>query len=261
MPQLTAKCHEYFRQDEKPCVMEWAGEGICLGMRRHGESAAIVDVLTAERGRHAGVVRGGGGRRMAPVLQPGAQLGLLWRARLEGHLGVFTVEPLRARAPALMGDAERLAALTAFCALVLFALPEREPQARLYPAAVALLDLLADGGDWYGAWLGWELLLLEECGYGLDLSCCAISGARAGLTYVSPRSGRAVTAAAAGTFAPRLLPLPRLLANPAATVDDPVAEMRAGLRLTGHFLAQVLAPALGDRPLPEARVRLAARFA
>ncbi len=241
--------------------MEWAGEGICLGMRRHGESAAIVDVLTAGHGRHAGVVRGGGGRRMAPVLQPGAQLGLVWRARLEGHLGQFTVEPLRARAPALMGDAERLAALSAFCALALFALPEREPQPRLYAAGVALLDRLAGGQDWYGAWLGWELLLLEESGYGLDLSVCAVSGAQEGMAYVSPRTGRAVTAAAAGEFAPRLLPLPRLLADPGAVVTDPVAEMRAGLRVTGHFLAQVLAPALGERPLPEARARLVARFA
>ena len=240
--------------------MEWAEEGICLSARRHGESAAILEVLTAGHGRHAGVVRGGGGRRMAPVLQPGAQLALVWRARLDAHIGAFTVEPLRARAPALMGDAERLAALNAFCALALFALPEREPQPRLYAAGVALLDQLADGGDWYGLYLGWERALLEESGYGLDLSVCAVSGAREGLAYVSPRTGRAVTAAAAGNYAPRLLPLPALLVDPGATAGEPHAQMRDGLRVTGHFLAQVLAPALGDRPLPEARARLAARF-
>lgn len=241
--------------------MEWAEEGICLSARRHGESAAILEVLTALHGRHSGVVRGGGGRRMAPVLQPGAQLQLTWRARLDSHIGHFTVEPLRARAPAMMNDAERLAALNAFCALALFALPEREPQPRLYAAGLGLLDLLATGGEWYGAYLGWERLLLEESGYGLDLSVCALSGARTGLAFVSPRSGRAVTAAAAGDLAPRLLPLPALLADPAAAVAEPRAEMRAGLRTTGHFLALVLAPALGERPLPEARARLVARFA
>ncbi|MCC6001448.1 MAG: DNA repair protein RecO [Pararhodobacter sp.] len=241
--------------------MEWIGEGICLGMRRHGESAAILEVLTADHGRHAGVVRGGGGRRMAPVLQPGAQLHLVWRARLDGHIGSFSVEPLRARAPGLLGNAERLAALNAFCALALFALPEREPQPRLYAAGVALLDRLAEGEGWYGAYLGWELLLLEESGYGLDLSACALSGARRGLSHVSPRSGRAVTAAAAGAYTDRLLPLPPLLADPAAQVDDPRRQMRDGLRTTGHFLAQVLAPALGEHPLPEARARLVARFA
>lgn len=241
--------------------MEWQGEAICLHSRRHGESAAIIEVLTPARGRHAGVVRGGGGRRMAPVLQPGAQLAVTWRARLEGHLGQFSVEPLRARAPLIMADADRLAALNALCALARHALPEREPQPRLYAASAALLDLLADGGPWHGAYLAWELLLLEESGYGLDLSACAVSGATKGLTHVSPKTGRAVTAAVAGNLAPRLLPLPRLLAEPAAPVPDLAAQMRDGLRTTGHFLAQVLAPALGDRPLPEARARLVARFA
>ena len=240
--------------------MEWAEEGICLSARRHGESAAILEVLTAGHGRHTGVVRGGGGRRIAPILQPGAQLALTWRARLDAHIGAFTVEPLRARAPSLMGDAERLAALNAFCALALFALPEREPQPRLYAGAVALLDQLAGGGDWFGLYLGWERALLEESGYGLDLSVCALSGAREGLAYVSPRTGRAVTAAAAGEYTPRLLPLPALLADSSALIGEPRAQMRDGLRLTGHFLSQVLAPALGDRPLPEARARLAARF-
>lgn len=240
--------------------MEWAEEGICLSARRHGESAAILEVLTAAHGRHAGVVRGGAGRRLAPVLQPGAQLALNWRARLDTHIGAFTVEPLRARAPSLMHDAERLAALNAFCALALFALPEREPQPRLYAAGVSLLEHLAGGAAWYDAYLGWELLLLEESGYGLDLSACALSGAREGLAFVSPKTGRAVTATAAGDYAPRLLPLPAMMTRSSAPVSDPRAEMRTGLRVSGHFLAQVLAPALGERPLPAARARLAARF-
>lgn len=240
--------------------MEWAGEGIVLAARPHGESAAILEVLSAAHGRHLGVVRGGSGRRLSPLLQPGSTLHLTWRARLEAHIGHFTVEPLRNRLAGVMADAERLAALNALCALAVFALPEREPQPRLYAATVTVLDLLAGGGEWFGAYLAWERLLLEETGYGLDLESCAVTGATEGLAYVSPRTGRAVTEAAAGEWAGRLLPLPPLLADPGVSGPDLRAQMGAGLRVLGHFLAHVLAPALGERPLPEARARLAARF-
>ncbi len=240
--------------------MEWVGEGIVLASRPHGENAAIIDVLTAEHGRHVGVVRGGSGRRLSPILQPGSALQLTWRARLDAHIGHFTVEPLRNRMAGLLADPERLAALNALCALAVFALPEREPQPRLYAATIDLLDRLAAGDAWFGAYLGWERLLLEETGYGLDLTSCAVTGATEGLAYVSPRSGRAVTAVAAGEWASRLLPLPPLLVDPETPGPDLRAQMGAGLRLLGYFLANVLTPALGGRPLPEARMRLAARF-
>lgn len=238
--------------------MEWTGEGILLSARPHGENAAIIDVLTAEHGLHRGVVRGGTGRRMAPVLQPGAQLHLTWRARLDTHLGHFSVELLRARAAAVMHDRDRLAALNALCALAAFALPERTPQARLYAASEAVLDLLMAAAPWYGAYLAWERLLLEETGYGLDLSACAVTGTRDGLAHVSPRSGRAVSAAGAGAWASKLLPLPPLLLDPGTAEER--GQMAAGLRTLGYFLDHVLAPALGTRPMPEARTRLAARF-
>ena len=175
--------------------MEWTGEGILLGARPHGESAAIIEVLTRDHGLHRGIVRGGTGRKMAPVLQPGAQVQLRWRARLDDHLGTFVVEPIRARAAAIMVDADRLAALNALCALCSFALPERDPHPRLFTATEMVLDALAGGAGWFGAYLAWERLLLEETGYGLDFSACAVTGATDGLVYVSPRSGRAVTAA------------------------------------------------------------------
>ena len=240
--------------------MEWSSEALLLQARPHGESAAIVTVLSAEHGVHAGVVRGGTGRRMAPVLQPGALLHVRWRARLNDHIGTFTVEALRAHAAPILADAERLAALASSCALTAFALPEREPQPRLYQATLALFDCLASGQPWFGAYLSWERLLLEEAGYGLDLTSCAISGATDGLAFVSPRSGRAVTRAAAGDYAPRLLPLPALLLEPAEQIADDRAEMAQGSWTTGYFLSNVLAPALGERPLPEARARLASRF-
>lgn len=241
--------------------MEWTGEGIVLASRPHGENAAIIEVLTADHGRHAGVVRGGTGRRLAPVLQPGTELQLTWRARLDAHIGHFTVEPVRNRAAMLLHDRDRLAALTALCALAVFALPERDPQPRLYALTGAFLDRLTSEQPWFGAYLNWERALLEEAGYGLDLAACAVTGATEGLTHVSPRTGCAVTAAGAGAWAERLLPLPAFLADPDAPSDDPRSDMRTGLKTTGHFLSHVLAPALGERALPEARARLEARFA
>ena len=238
--------------------MDWAGEGLLLGTRPHGESAAIIEVFTAEHGLHRGVVRGGVSRKLTPILQPGNTLALSWRARLDDHLGNFTVEPARERAAAILTDAERLTALNALCALLVFALPERDPHPRLHALTTHLLDRLAGGDRWFGAYLLWERSLLEETGYGLDFSACAVTGAVDGLTHVSPRTGRAVTREGAGDYADRLLPLPPLLID--ATAPEDRAQMAQGLRTTGHFLRDVLAPALGSKPLPEARNRLAARF-
>ena len=236
--------------------MEWRAEGTLLALRRHGESAAIIEVLTEAHGRHLGVVPGGAGRRLAPVLQPGAALDLAWRGRLEGQLGQFRVEPIRNRAAPLLQNRAALAALASTCALLSFALPERAPYPDLARASAALLDLLAEGPGWPAAYLRWELGLLQATGYGLDLSACAVTGAREGLAYVSPRTGRAVTAAAAGDWADRLLPLPACLIGKAPAEGPGLAQ---ALALTGHFLERHLAAA--DRPLPPARMRLAAVLA
>ncbi|NHB76175.1 DNA repair protein RecO [Rhodobacter calidifons] len=232
--------------------MDWRDEGVILAMRPHGETAAIIEVLTAGHGRHAGVVRGGASRRMAPVLQPGSGVRLDWRARLDEHLGVFTVEPVRSRAH-LLGDRLALAGLLSACALLRAALPEREPHPGLWRPTLALFDALGEAG-WTATYLRWELLLLEELGFGLDLGACAVTGARAGLAFVSPKTGRAVTRAAAGPWAERLLPLPPGLTGSGPMDPD---ELIQGLRLTGHFLDRGLRPVLQDRPLPEARSRLA----
>jgi len=237
--------------------MEWRDQGILLSSRRHGESAAIIEVFTPERGRHAGVVRGGAARRMAPVLQPGAQLDLTWRARLEDHIGTFTVEPLRSRAAAL-ADRMALSGLNAVLALLLFCLPEREPHARLYRRTEALLDLLGQGELWPLAYLRWEMALLDDLGFGLDLSACAALGPGANdLSFISPRTGRAVSRQGAGDWADRLLPLPPCLLGQGTAPDAEIAE---GLAVTGHFLRARVAPELGHKPLPEARERFVARF-
>lgn len=239
--------------------MEWRDQGILLSARPHGEGSAIIEVLTPARGRHAGIVRGGASRRMAPILQPGAQLDLSWRARLEDHLGAFTAEPLRSRAALVMGDRLALAGLNAVTSLLLFCLPEREAHPALYQQTETLLDLMGAREVWPLAYLRWEMVLLREMGFGLDLSACAVEGARANdLSYISPRTGRAVSRAGAGKWADRLLPLPPCMLGHGTAPDAEIAE---GLRTTGHFLHHHLAPELGHAPLPDARARFVERFA
>ncbi|MFN3936172.1 MAG: DNA repair protein RecO [Gemmobacter sp.] len=236
--------------------MEWQGEGILLAVRPHGESAAIIEVMTLAQGRHSGVVRGGSGRRLAPVLQPGAQLALTWRARLSEHIGVFTVEPLRQRAPALLGDARALAGLSSVCALLVRVLPERDPHPGLYHSTIGLLDRIGVSQGWMADYLRWELALLADLGFGLDLETCAVTGSASDLAYVSPRTGRAVARTAAGDWAPRLLPLPGFLTAEGGP-EEPAA-VAEGLRLTTHFLNLALAAGGDGRSLPEPRLRLAA---
>lgn len=233
--------------------MDWRDHGILLSVRQHGETSAIVEVFTESHGRHAGVVRGGVSRKIAPFLQPGAQLDVEWRARLEDHLGTFQVEPLRSRAANAMSGRLPLAGLNAVCALLSFGLPEREPHPRLYLASERLLDLLGHDDIWPLAYLNWEKALLEELGFGLDLSACAVTGATEGLVYVSPKSGRAVSAAGAGEWATRMLPLPSCLRGEGPAPDSEIAE---ALGTTGYFLQHRLAAELGDRPVPAARARL-----
>lgn len=234
--------------------MEWRDEGLLLSVRRHGENGAVIEVLTAQHGRHAGLVHGGAGVRLAAVLQPGAQLALEWRARLEDHLGTYRVEPLASRAAAIMADRGRLAALNAVSAMLLATVPERAPDADLYAVTVALADRLAEGEPtWPIAYARWELALLGALGYGLDLSRCAATGTRAELAFVSPRTGRAVSRGAGAAWADRLLPLPGFLIGRGQAT---IGAVREALRLTGHFLESRALPELGRETAPEARARL-----
>jgi DNA repair protein RecO (recombination protein O) len=237
--------------------MDWRDHGILLAVRRHGESSAIIDVFTEGHGRHAGIVRGGASRKQAPHLQPGAQLDVLWRARLEDHLGTYQAEPLRSRAAVAMTGRLTLAGLNAVTALLTFCLPEREPHPKLYTRSEQLLDLLGQDEIWPLAYLNWETALLEELGFGLDLTECAVTGARENLVYVSPRSGRAVSQAGAGDWVERLLPLPPCLLGLGEAPDPEIAQ---ALATTGYFLENRLAPALGNHPLPEARARFVDAF-
>lgn len=232
-------------------MIEWQDEGILLAVRPHGETAALVDAFTRDHGRAAGIVHGGASRRKRPFLQPGVLAALSWRARLDDQLGRLDVEPLRNRAAGALGDRLALLGLGAVAAMLLAALPERAPHPSLYDRTNALLDLLPERDLWGLAYVRWEVALLEEMGFGLDLSACAATGATEGLRYVSPRTGRAVSEAGAGAWASRLLALPPVLRGE-GEADGP--SLRAALDLTGHFLEARL---LEGRPLPAARGRLA----
>lgn len=232
--------------------MEWRGQGILLSNRRHGESAAIIEVFTEDQGRHAGVVRGGASRKIAPILQAGAQLDVSWRARLEDHIGTYQVELLRSRAATAMSGRLALAGLNAVTSLLCFALPERESHPSLYRRTEQLLDLLGQDDIWPLAYLRWEMSLLDETGFGLDLTECAVTGATDELVYVSPKSGRAVSKAGAGEWAERLLPLPPCLRGEGPAPDE---EIVTALATTGYFLETKLATTLGHKPLPDARAR------
>lgn len=234
-------------------MIEWRDEGALLKVRKHGENSAIIEVFTETHGKAAGVVRGGTSRKIAPMLQPGAQLDVTWKARLDTHLGSFTIEPVRSRAAQVMQDRLGLAGLNAVTGILSFVLPDREQSGALYTRTIQLLDLLGQTEIWPLAYLQWEVALLEETGFALDLSACAVSGLNDDLFYVSPRTGRAVSRLAAGDWADRLLPLPHVLLGKG---DADVAQIVVALKTTGHFLHNHLAKSLGDRTLPEARQRL-----
>lgn len=244
--------------------MEWAGEATAIVRQRHGEHAVVLTVLTRDAGLIRGIVPGGASPKRAAMLQPGNRLSIRWRARLAEQLGGLTVEPARAR-PGLMADAGALAGLNAVTALIAWALPDRDPHPALTDTTETLLDLIDAGAPWAEPYLRWELRLLDALGFGLALDRCAVSGARDGLAYVSPRTGHAVTAAAAGEWAARLIPLPAVLGGTGGgqgglgTSDGPADGIAEALALTGHFLHAMAESHIG-RPVPAARQRLAARL-
>ena len=216
--------------------MEWRDEGIVLGTRKHGETSAILEVMTRAHGRHLGLVRGGRARRMQPLLQPGNRLDLTWRARLDEHLGMFQVEPLELHAARLFDSACAVYGLQTLAAHLRL-LAERDPHASLYDTLNILIANLEDPDVAGELVVRFELLVLDELGFGLDLSQCAATGQREELVFVSPRTGRAVSRAAGQPWADRMLALPAFLHHGARTQADRMGIDEA-YRLTGFFLAR-----------------------
>jgi DNA repair protein RecO (recombination protein O) len=225
-----------------------------LGVKRHGESSVILELMTAERGRHLGLVRGGAATRLAGVLQPGNSLRATWRARLDEHLGYYAVEGMTLRAAGFLGAAHAVFGVTHLAALCRL-LAEREPHARLYSALEAILDRIDDPFAAATVIARFELAFLAELGFGLDLGSCAATGATADLIYVSPRSGRAVSRAAGEEYRDKLLRLPAFLRSG----DDPpgTPDLADAFALTGFFLDRhAFAPR--GLALPGARARFVA---
>ncbi len=236
--------------------MDWTDQAIVLSVRPHGESSLLAMLLTHEHGRHAGLVRGGASRRQRGIYQVGNEVSANWRARLADHLGTLTCELVRSRAARLLDDRLRLAGLSAACAVVETVLPERESHPAVHAGLTALLNTLEGSDLWGEAYVRWEIGLLAELGFGLDLSACAATGAVEDLIYVSPRTGRAVSAEAGAPYSEKLLPLPAFLRGEG---EGGAVAIRDGLKLTGFFLARAI-PA-GERGLPAARDRLWDAFA
>ena len=239
--------------------MEWIDEGIVLSARPHGENAAVVSLLTAAHGRHAGLVPGGQGRASRPVLQSGNRVQAKWRARLVDHLGNYTLDLIAAQAALWLDAPEIIAIISSACAVTEASLPERQPMPGVYAGLATLLSL-QDADLWAPVYIKWEMALLQALGYGLDLSQCAASGETENLAYVSPRTGRAVSFEAGAPYRDKLFPLPAFLLGGGAWSASDILQ---GLEMTGHFLSRhvfdnphsrLLIPRDGD--LPQARQRL-----
>jgi DNA repair protein RecO (recombination protein O) len=241
--------------------MEWDAPGIVLAAHPYGEADAIAIVMTGAHGAHRGLARGGQSRRLAGLWQPGNLVQARWTGRLADQLGSFSAEMIHPAAALVLDDALALAMLSSVCATAAAALPEREAHPLVFEGLLRLLARLPEGAGQLSALVRWEADLLAELGYGMDLSACAVTGAATGLAYVSPKTGRAVSAEGAGAWAERLLRLPALLlAEPLRNAPDGAADWRDGLRLTGHFLARDV---FGQqhKPLPAARIALYDRVA
>lgn len=234
--------------------MHWIDDGLVLSARKYGENSLILHTLTQEHGRYAGMVRGGMGKRLRGILQPGNEVGLRWHSRLSEQLGTFTVEAKSSIGTFLFDQPLSLAASSSALALLDKVLPEREPHPVLYEATILLIKHLEKDFDvWGPLFVRWELGLLAELGYGLDLSECAATGSKQDLIYVSPKSGRAVSQGAGAAYHDRMYKLPGFLREPETTEKDlsPLFEqVRDGLNLTGAFLDKSLLLHYSKEALP-----------
>jgi DNA repair protein RecO (recombination protein O) len=239
--------------------MEWTDEAIVLSARPHGEAAVVATLLTRTHGRHSGLVQGGRSSKQRGNLQPGNRVSARWRARIADHLGTFTIEPVHNVSAGFLDDPLRLACLVSACAVTEVALPDREPHEPVFHGLAALLDAF-ETPLWAASYVRWEVGLLQELGFGLDLGTCAATGANDALAYVSPRTGRAVSLSAGEPYRDKLLPLPGFLVGQGSarggTMDE---EVLAGLDLTGHFLDRH-AFASRDTAMPAARTRFIERY-
>jgi len=230
--------------------MEWRDEGLITGLKKYGETSVILETMTKMHGRHLGLVKGGRSKRMHAMLQPGNQIEIVWRARLDEHLGTFAVEATVLRAARLLANPEALHALNLITSLLRL-MPERDPHPNLYRAASLIADELDTSEHVPAMLVRFEMIILAELGFGLDLDTCAATGGHDDLIYVSPKSGRAVSREAGAPYHNKLLALPAFLRDDHQAIKPPSCDIRAGFKLTEYFLMRDLFAPRG-LPMPEA---------
>lgn len=238
--------------------MQWDDEGVVLATRPHGETSLIVTLLTRSLGRRSGLIRGARRAKARSTYEIGTRVAAHWNARLAEHLGMLRLELVRGCAAELMDDPARLACLAAATAMAEATLPEGEAAPRCYDGLLGLIAALIADRDWAATYVAWELALLAELGFGLDLTCCAATGVATDLAYVSPKSSQAVSRAAGAPYRDRLLSLPRFLLDSSAAAG--AGDIVAGLRLTGYFLERHIFQPF-ERAMPAARSRFVDRMA
>ena len=231
--------------------MEWRDRGILLATKEFGETSLIIDVFTPNHGKSSGVVRGGQSKKLKPILQIGAQLDLTWKARLEEHLGSFQVELIRSRTAYVINNRLLLAGMLSSASLINKFFPTGQVYTEFYESSEKLFDLLQFPDIWTLGYFKWELEFMETLGFGLDLKKCAVTGSTEDLKFISPKSGRAVSKAAAGEWSSKLLPFPVAESGQANSFND----ILDGLKVTQFFLEKKVLAAFGMHTLPKARSR------
>ena len=232
------------------CPMEWRDQGILLGTTPFGETAVIVDALTQKKGRVRAVLRGGQSRKFRPILQMGNILDITWRARLSEHMGSVQIDVIKSY-PEILDSRLTLAGVAALSSMLTTFVEDRDPQAQMFDATEKLYDLLIHPDMWCVGYFYWELALLDALGFGLDLSKCVVTGDTENLLYLSPKSGCAISRQAAGEWADRLLPMPRIVMEK----DKNISDVFDGLQVLSYFWLNKVIPAMGVKTMPKARER------
>ncbi len=215
--------------------MRWESEGIVLGFNLHNEKSYILEVLTKEYGRHKGLIRGIHSKNLRSIIEPGNEVKALWSGRLETHLGNFTIEPIKSWSSLILSKKDKLTALSSLCSLISLTMAEKQPNELIYYNSKEMIKKISsDEDNWIREYINWELGLLSEIGYGIDLSKCAVTSKKDELVYVSPSSGRAVTLEGAGSYKDRLLKLPNFIVSHEYEYDN--NDIMNGLELTEYFL-------------------------
>lgn len=233
--------------------MDWQDTGFFLSAKPYGEHAAIASVMTKHHGKRSGMIWNAKSKKMASILTEGNQLSIVWRARLHELLGTFKVELEKQRTEIVFSGPIALNALNSICTLLDSLLPQFDPHRKLYTETVRLLDRINSTQNWLIDYLEWEILLLKEIGFGLDLEKCAVTNSEKNLAYISPKSGCAVSKEGAGEWASKLFPLPQCMLSGKVKEQEEILD---GLQITGHFLKKGFHPHSGLPKLPHSRLRL-----